>query len=155
MSDSQASHVNLTAHSTSISALRAKAAPASLGTTRIAPVELTTYRVHARLVEFKLESDSDIHLVVADPSTGGSMIVELPLLSCVSSAPAGVAQRIAAARHALISACGQPPSTHFAHINGSATITGVGFFDFQHGQAGVAPNAIELHPVLRFSGSCS
>jgi hypothetical protein len=27
-------------------------------------------------------------------------------------------------------------------------ITGVGFYDFQHGQNGVAPNAIELHPVL-------
>jgi hypothetical protein len=27
-------------------------------------------------------------------------------------------------------------------------ITGVGFFDFEHGQSGVAPNAIELHPVL-------
>ena len=26
----------------------------------------------------------------------------------------------------------------------------LGFFDFEHGQTGVAPNAIELHPVLRF-----
>jgi hypothetical protein len=27
-------------------------------------------------------------------------------------------------------------------------VTGVGFFDFLHGQTGVAPNGIELHPVL-------
>ncbi|HEX4629281.1 MAG TPA: hypothetical protein VH137_10885, partial [Gemmatimonadales bacterium] len=27
-------------------------------------------------------------------------------------------------------------------------ITGVGFFDFRHGQRGLAPNAIELHPVI-------
>jgi hypothetical protein len=27
-------------------------------------------------------------------------------------------------------------------------ITGVGFFDFPHGQHGAAPNVIELHPVL-------
>ena len=27
-------------------------------------------------------------------------------------------------------------------------ITGVGFFDYLHGQRGVAPNGIELHPVL-------
>jgi hypothetical protein len=27
-------------------------------------------------------------------------------------------------------------------------ITGVGFFDVEHGQNGVAPNAIEIHPVL-------
>jgi hypothetical protein len=31
-----------------------------------------------------------------------------------------------------------------------ARVTGVAFFDFFHGQTGVAPNAIELHPVLRF-----
>jgi hypothetical protein len=27
-------------------------------------------------------------------------------------------------------------------------VTGVDFFDFEHGQTGVAPYAIELHPVL-------
>jgi hypothetical protein len=32
----------------------------------------------------------------------------------------------------------------------SASVTGVAFFDFDHGQTGVAPNAIELHPVLVF-----
>jgi hypothetical protein len=31
-----------------------------------------------------------------------------------------------------------------------ARVTGVAFFDFQHGQTGVAPNAIELHPILDF-----
>jgi hypothetical protein len=29
-----------------------------------------------------------------------------------------------------------------------ATLIGVGFFDRLHGQLGVAPNGIELHPVL-------
>ena len=28
------------------------------------------------------------------------------------------------------------------------TVTGVGFFDFYHGQHGAARNPIELHPVL-------
>lgn len=31
-----------------------------------------------------------------------------------------------------------------------ARVTGVAFFDFDHGQTGVAPNAIELHPILDF-----
>jgi hypothetical protein len=31
-----------------------------------------------------------------------------------------------------------------------AEVTGVAFFDFQHGQTGVAPNGIELHPILGF-----
>jgi len=30
----------------------------------------------------------------------------------------------------------------------SVTVRGPGFFDFAHGQDGVAPNAIELHPVI-------
>ncbi len=41
-------------------------------------------------------------------------------------------------------------------FKGRATVTGVGFFDIPHGQTGVAPNAIELHPVLKFlASSCS
>jgi len=30
-------------------------------------------------------------------------------------------------------------------------VTGVAFFDFLHGQTGVAPNGIELDPVLGFA----
>jgi hypothetical protein len=36
-------------------------------------------------------------------------------------------------------------------VNQPVQITGVGFFDFIHGQTGVAPNGIELHPVLSIS----
>jgi len=31
-----------------------------------------------------------------------------------------------------------------------ARVIGVAFFDFKHRQTGVAPNAIELHPILSF-----
>jgi hypothetical protein len=31
-----------------------------------------------------------------------------------------------------------------------ARVTGVAFFDFKHHQTGVAPNAIELDPILNF-----
>ena len=59
------------------------------------------------------------------------------------------------AKQALINACGTPGTSSFTQLHGTATITGVGFFDFKHGQTGVAPNAIELHPVVGFSGACS
>ena len=63
---------------------------------------------------------------------------------------------MASARSGLIKACGQPSFSHFTNLSGRATVTGVGFFDIPHGQTGVAPNAIELHPVLKFSpSSCS
>src|SRR5689334_19870711 len=39
-------------------------------------------------------------------------------------------------------------TSNFQNTNVPVTITGIGFFDFLHEQTGVAPNAIELHPVL-------
>ena len=71
-----------------------------------------------------------------------------------SSSPKKAKMR--SARSALITACGHPSSSHFTDLSGRATVTGVGFFDIPHGQTGVAPNAIELHPVLKFlASSCS
>ena len=43
------------------------------------------------------------------------------------------------------------PSTSWQRVHTTVQIAGVGFFDFKHGQSGVAPNAIELHPVLKFN----
>jgi hypothetical protein len=36
-------------------------------------------------------------------------------------------------------------------FSGRATLSGVGFFDRPHGRTGVAPNGIEMHPVLAFT----
>ena len=38
-------------------------------------------------------------------------------------------------------------------VGASAAIVGVGFFDSDHGQTGVAPNAIEIHPILSITFS--
>jgi hypothetical protein len=63
---------------------------------------------------------------------------------------------MARARASIIRACGIPPRHFFRIIGGIATVSGVGFFDFRHGQRGVAPNAIEVHPVLGFRAvSCA
>ena len=56
------------------------------------------------------------------------------------------------ARTALVAACG-PPTTSSRRLIGTATITGVGFFDPIDGQTGAAPNSIELHPVVAFTAS--
>jgi len=40
------------------------------------------------------------------------------------------------------------PTGSFQTANVPVTVTGVGFFDFLHGQTGVAPSGIELHAVL-------
>jgi hypothetical protein len=110
---------------------------------RVAPTEDTTYQVSATLTEFKTEADSDYHLVL---STGAkTMIAEIPSPTCVTGGPlqAGIANARAEFDARLMSA------THgFQKANVPVTVTGVGFFDRIHGQTGVAPNGIELHPVL-------
>jgi len=39
-------------------------------------------------------------------------------------------------------------TTAMTPINANATIIGVAFFDSDHNQTGVAPTAIEIHPIL-------
>jgi len=51
-------------------------------------------------------------------------------------------------RNAFIARFGQPSPTHWQSVNQVVFLTGVLFFDVLHGQTGVAPNAVELHPVL-------
>lgn len=162
LSDPKARDVNFTPHDTSIGRLRNKPDPHTTSSTpRIDGVETTTYRVKARLIEFKREDDHDIHLVISVSSAPSkTMIVEFPDTSCNGANTSIKKSQMGGARSALIKACGQAPgpSSDFADLKGTATVTGVGFFDVKHAtpQTGVAPNNIELHPVLRLSGaSCS
>ena len=146
--------VRLSPKATTIRALRKKQLPGSLGLRRSRGVERTTFRVRAKLVEMKLEDDGDIHLVIADPArTGATMIAELPNASCTAGATPRSRAMMRQARSAFVAACGAP-TTSFKRLSGTATISGVGFFDRVHGQTGVAPNGIELHPVVAFSGTC-
>jgi hypothetical protein len=112
--------------------------------TRIRPVEVTTYRVHARLVEYKQEADNDYHLVLRDAS-GRTMIAEIPAPSCVG--------RISPERNKIVAARRwfnqhYDATSDYKTAGQRVIVTGVGFFDYLHGQTGVAPNGIELHPVV-------
>jgi len=156
LSDQDSGSVNFTPVQSRVADLRALAAPASLPqSSRITPTEVTVYSVTAQLVEFKMEDDRDIHLVIADPADpSATMITEFPDADrCTGAVASDHAQEMRTARAALVAAFGQPSSSGFTHINGTATVTGVGFFDFLHGQTGVASNGIELHPVIGFTAS--
>jgi hypothetical protein len=155
LADPGAPHVALTPKLTTIEALRNRTVTVGIGGARGIGTERTTFRVKARLVELKVEADDDVHLVIADPQTGGTMIAEFPAAVCTHGATAKVRALMQKARTALVLACGFAPNTNFRPIQGTATIDGVGFFDFLHHQSGNAPNGIELHPVLRFVGRCS
>ena len=152
LQDGRASEVNFRPQGTTVEALRERPRPLSLGA-RTRGVETTTYRVRARLVEMKREKDSDVHLVIAAlRNRRHTMIVEFPSSGCTRRASTSARRKMAAARRALATACGAAGGS-FVRLTGTATVTGVGFFDFEHGQRGVAPNAIELHPVVGFRSS--
>ena len=146
LQDSAASSVNRNPRTTTIARLRKVSVYAGAGP-RVSPFETTTYRVSARLVSAKVEDDSDIHLVIADPATGGTMIAEIPKASCARKAPAWARAAWTKARATLATCGALRTSWTYYPPRASATLTGVGFKDKMHGQRGVAPNGVELHPV--------
>jgi hypothetical protein len=125
---------------------------------RTGPIEFRTYRVRARLIEAKKEEDRDFHLVISIPDKHSkTMIVEFPMVRCEGAAKSIKKDEMERARHKLVDECGDIGSSDFKELHGIAKVTGVGFWDIDHGQRGIAPNAIELHPVLKFrmvNGDC-
>ena len=81
------------------------------------------------------EDDGDLHVVLDDGPW--HMIAEAPSPSCTAGAKPALRREMTVAR---------------SHVRVCARVkvTGVAFFDFRHGQTRVAPNAIELHPILGF-----
>lgn len=154
LSDRRARLVDFTPKHSSVEALRRKSRPAiGTDTPRLPGPERTTYRVHARLIAFATEEDRDVHLVIAQPHhRSATMIVEFPDVRCNGARHSIKKRALRRARHSLVAACGEP-SSDFRSLHGRATVTGVGFFDLLHGQNGVAPNGIELHPILRFKAA--
>jgi hypothetical protein len=113
------------------------------GRSRVSPYETSVWSVDADLIGYKLEEDSDYHLVLQD-SAGHTMIAEIPSPNCTIGS---------AFQSGIEGARLEFDSQFSANLGFTATslpvhVTGVGFFDYIHGQHGVAPNGIELHPVL-------
>jgi hypothetical protein len=144
--DADVGLVNLNSSTnTTIAALRAPAAPSPIpANNRVSPWETTQWVLNATLTLYKLESDSDYHLVLQD-ANGLTMIVEIPSPSCVGAGSPFLAG-ITNARNEFNARF--TATTSFQTANIPVQIKGVGMFDFLHGQTGVAPNGIELHPVL-------
>src|ERR1043166_6774467 len=144
--DADVGLVNLNSSTnTTIAALRAPAAPSPIpANNRVTPWETTEWVLSATLTLYKLESDSDYHLVLQD-ANGLTMIVEIPSPTCVG-AGSPFLPGITNARNEFNARF--TATTSFQTANIPVQIKGVGMFDFLHGQTGVAPNGIELHPVL-------
>jgi hypothetical protein len=123
-------------------------------------VEVTIYHlVGVRLVDARIEKDGDIHLVIRSKYAGEQMIVEFPNVACKGARVSVHKDELEQARTDFATQCGldvwatRKNQASPKPLLGRASIVGVGFFDLQHPrpQSGVAPNNVELHPVLRFS----
>ena len=91
----------------------------------------------AAVILVRHEADDDFHLVLSDGVR--TMIAESPAPFCTGGVgPTSTRRAQMASARADVRVCSK------------ARVTGVAFFDFFHGQTGVAPNAIELHPILAF-----
>src|SRR5206468_1655513 len=76
---------------------------------------------------------------------GATMVTEIPCPCCVAGSSPFTAG-IANARQEFDAHF--TATSSFTAVSVPVQMTGVGFFDFIHGQTGVAPNGIELHPIL-------
>ena len=140
---------------------------------RAATTETTVWRLKALVTEAKLEQDGDYHLVLQGKS-GKTMIGEIPDPDPAYVKNDVWRADIKVARDAMDAKLGRPlkpidfnaadmgPPTQvrpdnvpmpdetaaMTKVGAQATLIGVGFFDSDHGQTGVAPTAIELHPIF-------
>jgi hypothetical protein len=103
-------------------------------------------------VGFKAEDDGDFHIVLADLERPNlNMIVEIPDPACDGACASAQERDVVRARESFTKAFGEPVK-RFQLVSHTVivTVVGVGFFDFKHKQTGLAPNGIELHPLIGF-----
>ena len=114
--------------------------------------ETSLYFIEAYILGFAEEKDRDIHIIVADINTDETMVVEIvnPICSDVK----------ATSREAIfkdlynwfVTNIGTPKHKfHYLEECIYVNIVGIGFWDYIHGQKGMAGNGRELHPVLFIS----
>jgi len=156
LSDDDAGDVDFDPRNHSVRFLRNRVRPTRLPDTRIPGIEFQTFRVRARLIGFKKETnDNDFHVVIADlrdPSE--TMIIEFPDSDCSGVCSSAQQAEMQAARQAFFDRFGEPPTGRLKKVKEKVVvlIEGVGFFDRFHHQTGVArPSGLEIHPVLSFT----
>jgi hypothetical protein len=140
--DPQAGLVNLgSVTPTTVGYLTSLPAQPSLpDTSRLAPTEVTQYQITGKIVDFALQHDNDYHVVIQDNSSSNVMITEIPDPACVPSTSPFAA--MAANARSVFTANANTA------LGATVAIKGVGFFDNNTLTSSVAPNKIELHPVL-------
>lgn len=112
--------------------------------------EDTVYSLTGYVVAYKKqEDDKDIHIVIQDPKTKETMVAEVICSECCSVKKTSRYQQFKEVDEWFTENIGTPKTAFTYPLRPKlVTLTGVGFFDKQHGQKGMALNGREIHPVL-------
>lgn len=108
--------------------------------------EKPTKKKNKKTGKVKIVGDDDYHLAIKD-SNGRTMIAEIASKKCVAQTPEPLKTMMKEARDEFDSHL--TATAKFKATNKKIQITGPAFFDKIHGQKGVAPNGIEIHPILK------
>lgn len=109
--------------------------------------EFSCFQIDCKIREYRREEDGDYHLVLMDMNdTTVTIIGEIvnPECDIVKNS-----QYINSFKDARAEFEKYKLPNHKVQ-SGRYTLIGICFFDFIHGQLGVAPNGIELHPIMDF-----
>jgi hypothetical protein len=118
-------------------------------TTRLSS-EDTVYSLDVHLLKCVLETDQDVHVVITTiGNTSETMVAEIVNPDCPNIANTSRYTGFKLLRDWFIAT--YSPTTSFKNISADVHLTGVGFFDFLHGQTGIPPNGREIHPILTMS----
>lgn len=107
--------------------------------------EFNCYQIDCRIREYRIEDDGDVHLVLVEvKDSTKTMVGEIPDINCQQIRNSKFIKSFAGARQEFETF----KLPHYKVKDGIYTITGVCFFDKVHGQLGVAPNGVEIHPIM-------
>ena len=113
------------------------------------PSETNEYVLDCNLIGYKREKDQDFHIVVADIATGERMVIEIASPECESVKQSGRYEEMKAVHDWFVQNIGIPHSAfYYLPTPKEISVTGIGYWDFLHGQTGMAANGREIHPVL-------
>jgi hypothetical protein len=112
--------------------------------------ETIVYSIDCFIIGYKREgNDKDIHIIIEDIKTDETMVAEIPSHLCPEVQKTSRYELFRSLNIWFEENIGIPTS-RFVYFENHipVTIVGVGFFDFNHGQIGMARNGREIHPVL-------
>jgi hypothetical protein len=109
-------------------------------------IEFKTYVIICGIREYRREEDGDYHLVLYDlKDTTKTMIGEIPLTFCSTVAKSKYAKKFEQSSDYFEQKIMDKKNKTKKEVY---KIYGPAFYDKKHGQLGLAPNGIEIHPIL-------